>query len=136
MTEGLTPEGAAALESYLDEVRQSLRGMEVDATEVCTDIRDHVRESVGIERTQPADADEVNAILKRLGEPTDWETHAGRDKTEPTSARSAAHPPDWSALGVFALAILSLCTFPWIGPIGLSLSWVVGRTDSGLYTAL
>ena len=127
MTERLTPEGTAVLESYLDEVRQSLHESDVDATEVCSDIRDHVRESVGIDRAQPADADEVRAILKRLGEPSDWEAHTGRDKTEPTPSKSASSRPDWAAVGVFALAVLSLCAFPWIGPVGLILSWVIGR---------
>lgn len=127
MTDQLTAEGAAALKSYLDEVRRSLRNTNVDASEVCADIRDHVRESVGSDRADLVDADEIRAILDRLGAPSHWDSAARLRRSESAEPASAARGLDLPAVGVFALATAGFFVFPWIGPSGLVLSWAIGR---------
>jgi hypothetical protein len=133
----LTPDAEIRLEEYLGQVRAALAGApDVSPDEVEADIREHVENELR-HRPRPVARPELEAVLARLGPPTQW-LPAGR-AVPPAfgglrqyvgarwrAAREAVWrgPEDWRlpylTLGVFALSIS-------VFPPFLLVSYFLGR---------
>lgn len=134
----LTPEAEVRLGEYLRLVRAALAGSpDVSADEVEADIREHVENELR-DRPRPVPRPELEAVLARLGPPTQW-LPAGRAAPPPglstagqyvrdrwRAAREAVWrgPEDWRlpylTLGTFAL---SVTIFPPLLPV----AYILGR---------
>jgi hypothetical protein len=127
MTGHLTPEARDALESYLEEVRSTLRGGELDVEEVIADIRDHVFEALGGNGEEGIDGDGMKAVLRRLGPPSQW--LRGEDLTGWRRAFSPADDRGMMRLAavVFTVTLVGIGAFPWVGPLILLAAWVLAR---------
>jgi hypothetical protein len=128
MTEEMTPRARVALNDYLEDVRRSLRGSGLDEAEVESDIRDHVRDATaGLGR--PIDADAMARVLIDLGPPRRWVTEDDVDTPEPSVDARGPIPDGRRLLAwtVLLTTVLGLALFPWIGPFGLLVAWLLAR---------
>lgn len=121
----LTLKGSAVLDDYLGRVRAALAGSDLEIEQVVEDIRAHVFEALA-EHQQPSGEAAVHEVLSRLGEPESWI----RD-LEPTRGRDDSGSEDgrlvWQSTGVFALTVIGIAAFPWVGPLILMFAWITAR---------
>lgn len=133
-TLGLSPAAEARFDDYLDQMRRALAGVpDVSAVEIEADIREHVENELrGAAR--PVEAFVLEAVLRRLGPPTQWlppgrppvtalvaagfSTLGQYVKARWRGAKDALYrgPEDWRlaylSFGTFAVGILSMPFFP------------------------
>lgn len=127
MTDALSPRAAAVLDDYLEQVRTLMRKAGLDADEVESDIRDHVFEATAGGEA-PVDADEMESVLRGLGAPHHWVL----DKPMAADPGRSPHAEVKDDLRLLAPAVLvvtlsGIAAFPWIGPLGLLISWILAR---------
>jgi hypothetical protein len=113
----LTDEARAHLDRYLEEMRASLDRS--DSEEIEQDIRDHIEAELG-DRPSPVSAEDLDAVLGRLGSPRQWAADTGASPSLPVPDRHAAE--DWLAYAGIALLLLGFLL-----PVLLPVSWVVAR---------
>lgn len=127
MTE-FTPDAEARLAEYLRQVRAALAGSpDVSADEIEADIREHV-ETEFRQVVRPVTRVELEAVLARLGPPSQW-LPSGRAPARWPAVRESLRarwraareavwrgPEDWRlaylAFAVFAAGVLSVVLFP------------------------
>lgn len=138
-TLGLTAAAEARFDDYLAQMRHALAGAaDVSAAEVEADIREHVENELR-DAARPVEAFVLEAVLRRLGPPTQW-MPTGRPAAPSVSVgqflkarwRAAVDalwrgPEDWRlaylSFGVFAFGVLTFILFP----LGLVVSFILSR---------
>lgn len=121
----LSEEAQTHLDKYLQQVRASLGGCKsVDAEEVERDVREHIdMELEGAE--EPVSPDDLAAVLKRLGSPSQWVPQDELPWWRKLVMRLRSGPEDWRlAYIAFGLFILGLMLGGFV-PI-LNVHWGVG----------
>lgn len=98
-----------ALDNYLKQVRTCLQGSKtVDADEVEQNVRDHI-ESELAEAAEPVSDQLLNAVLTRLGSPSQWVPEEEIPWWRKTVSRLRTGPEDWRLAYIsFALLVLGL----------------------------
>ena len=119
------------LERYLEDMRASMGGADGDGVaEIEQDIRDHIEAELG-DRPSPVSAEELDAVLARLGSPAQW--GAGSAATV-----AAPHPisnEDWLAYASSALLLVGFA-LPILWPVSFLLArWVLARIEQRGETA-
>ncbi len=135
MTATLTIEARNRLDHYLRQVRASLRGSPaVDAAEVERDILEHIEAEIA-GREGPVSEDELEAVIRRLGAPSQWmgegeipawrrvlaRWHEGERWRLPYAALAA------SALGLILLGVLAP-----VGLVLIAVGFVLARATMSL----
>jgi hypothetical protein len=145
----LSPEAAARLEDYLAQVRGALAGMpDVNPDEIDADVREHIGNELHA-TPRPVPLPALEAVLAKLGPPSQWGTPAGPppfDRVRQVLARHLAGaravaverarrvrfalwngPEEWRlaylSFGVLALGALTMVVFP----LALVVSYVLSR---------
>jgi len=118
----LTPEAQTRLNDYLCEMRTSLADAPVDIGEIERDIRDHIDSELA-GKTSPVSFDELNAVLLRLGDPSQWADVTSRP---PTSAHEEKPIEKWLPFA----NLIATAAFVLMPPL-LLLSWCVARLSLG-----
>jgi hypothetical protein len=118
-------EASQHLERYLEEMRASMSQSEHDGVaEIEQDIRDHIEAELG-ERPSPISADELDAVLARLGSPAQWGAGSA-------AAVAVPHPisnEDWLAYASSALLLVGFAV-PILWPVSFLLArWVLARIE-------
>jgi len=115
----LSNEARQHLDRYLDEMRASMGPSE--SNEIEQDIRDHIDAELG-ERPSPISADDLDAVLSRLGSPRQWvlAADAGPSRAMPIPIGRSAE--DWLAYASIALLLLGFAL-----PFFLPVSWLIAR---------
>ncbi len=113
------------LERYLEDMRASMGGADGDGVaEIEQDIRDHIEAELG-ERPSPVSADELDAVLARLGSPAQWVAGS-------SAAVAVPHPisnEDWLAYASSALLLVGFA-LPILWPVSFLLArWVLARIE-------
>ncbi len=144
-TPGLAPDAEARFEEYLAQVRGALAGVpDVSPAEIEADIREHVENELRA-AARPVEPFVLEAVLTRLGPPTQWLPPGRPPVTAQVTAgfatlgqylkarRRAAWqsvwrgPEDWRlaylSFGTFALGVLAFPLFP----LFLLVSYVLSR---------
>lgn len=118
-----TTEARQHLENYLAQMRTSLG--EGDADDVEQDIRDHIEAELA-ERPSPVSADDLDAVLARLGDPQEWLLAADAPAvTVPHGTRM----DDWLAYAAIAL-LLAGFVLPFFIPVSwLAARWALARLE-------
>lgn len=106
----LSHEASRHLDRYLQEMRASMGDSE--GVEIEQDIRDHIEAELA-ERPSPVSADELDAVLTRLGSPGQWVV---------TADSRGTRLDDWLA---YASAMLLLLGF--VLPFFIPVSWLLAR---------
>ena len=106
----LSSEARRHLDRYLEEMRASMG--DADSMEIEQDIRDHIEAELG-EHPVPVSADDLDAVLSRLGSPAQWVAPAesGHNRVD-----------DWLAYASAALLLLGF-----VLPFFLPVSWLLAR---------
>jgi hypothetical protein len=144
MTE-FTPDAEARLAEYLRQVRAALAGSaDVNADEIEADICEHVENEFRL-ATRPVPRTELEAVLARLGPPSQW-LPSGRAEP-PARGPSlgeylgnrwrAAREAVWRGPEDWRLAYLTLATFAvglvtFVIPVFLLVSYILGRAGLAL----
>lgn len=149
-TLGLTPAAEARFDDYLRQMRRALAGApDVNPDDIEADIREHVENELRA-AARPVEPFVLEAVLRRLGPPTQWlppgrppvtaqvsatfSTLGGYLWARWRAARAAVWrgPEDWRlpylSFGVFALGVLALPFFP----LFLVVSYVLSRAGLAL----
>jgi len=97
------------LEKYLQEVRVYLRGCKsVDADEIQRDITEHIENEL-VSVVEPISSDDIDTILKRLGNPQRWVPEEELTWWRKIVLRLRTGPEDWRlAYMSFALLVIAI----------------------------
>ena len=112
----LSDEASRHLDQYLQSMRASVD--DSDSAEIEQDIRDHIDAELG-ERPAPVSADELDAVLERLGSPSQWMTSGS---SQAIALPRAVSTEDWLSYGSLALLVIGF-----VAPIFLPVSWLIAR---------
>ena len=112
------------LEGYLSQVRAYLRGCRsIDPAEVDRDVREHIDRELQ-ETPEPVSFRELDAVLNRLGSPTQWVPEDALSWWRRLIVRFRKGPSDWrlayAAFGTLVLAFVLIVTFV-LAPVSLVL---------------
>lgn len=115
------------LDNYLQDVRRCLQDVKsVDADEIQRDITEHIAQELESAQ-EPVSADDLDAVLRRLGSPRQWAPQNESGWFRKMALRLRTGPDDWRlayiAFGLFILTCVS-------GPgaiLFLPLSFYIGR---------
>jgi hypothetical protein len=122
----LTPEAKRRLESYMTQIRATLRG---NAT--VDDVEQSVREHVEIALAGvpgPISAERLDPVLAQLGSPERWVSEDELPALRRVMMRLSGGPEDWRlAYGSFALTLLMFVTFPIGGFLLLIPAFILSR---------
>jgi hypothetical protein len=123
----MTPEARQALDTYLDQLRASLRGhRSVDAAEVEADVMEHIDGELSGE-SGPVTESRLRAVLEGLGSPRRWIPDGELPWWRRVTARLAHGPEDWRlaylSFGALAVGLL----LPFLLIVLLPLSFVAAR---------
>jgi len=121
-------EASQHLERYLEEMRASLHDCiqsEHDGVaEIEQDIRDHIEAELG-ERPSPVSADDLDAVLARLGSPAQWVAGSAAAVAVPREISNE----DWLAYASSALLLVGFA-LPILWPVSFLLArWVLARIE-------
>ena len=112
----LSDEASRHLDQYLQSMRASVD--DADSAEIEQDIRDHIDAELG-ERPSPVSADELDAVLERLGSPSQWMTASS---SQAVALPHGVSTEDWLAYGSLALLVAGF-----VVPVFLPASWMIAR---------
>ena len=124
----LDAEAERELSLYRRRVRDSLRGTSrIDVDEVESSVLEHV--DAALEGHEPpVTLGELRLVLEELGAPEEWASAVAPAWWRRSLSRFSTGPGDWRlaylCFGSLALGALAL---PWIGPVGLVLSYLLAR---------
>jgi len=136
------PEAEARFADYLREVRAALAGVpDVNPDEIEADVREHVENELHA-KPRPVRLADLEAVLVRLGPPTQWApARTGLSMSIGQILRARWQglreaiwrgPEDWRlaylAFGVFAIGVLAFPLFP----LFLVLSYILSRAAIAL----
>lgn len=111
----LSGEARQHLDQYLQDMRASLRDSDREGiAEIEQDIRDHIDAELG-ERPSPVSAEELDAVLGRLGSPGQWAAEAA-----PASRGTSVE--EW-----FGYAAMALLLAGFVVPPLIVVSWLIDR---------
>ncbi len=135
MTSTLTIEARNRLDHYLRQVRASLRGSAaVDADEVERDIREHIEAEIA-DREGPVSEDELEAVIRRLGAPSQWmgegEVPAWRRVLARWHEGERWRLP-YLALAASGLGLVLLGALPPVGLVLIAAGFVLARATVSL----
>jgi len=118
----LSDEARRHLDRYLEEMRASLGPSERDGiADIEQDIRDHIDAELG-ERPSPVSADDLDAVLSRLGSPRQWVLAADAGPSAEVAIPHGRSAEDWLAYASLALLLLGF-----VLPFFIPVSWLVAR---------
>lgn len=127
----VSPDAHQRIEEYVQRIRVSLRGANVDAAEVEADVREHIAAALA-EQPQPVGVEAVEAVIGRLGAPQEW---AATDvPVWMHLIRSLQHgPEDWRlAYACLMFTVLGAVTLPFGGAFVLFGAYVLARATLAL----
>jgi hypothetical protein len=144
-----TPSAEARLTDYLEQVRAALAGSpDVNPDEIAADIQEHVEAELR-PAPRPVSLRDLEAVLDRLGPPSNW-LPAGRavppagpslrdylrGRWKAARAALVRGPEDWRlaylTFGVFAVGVFSVVFFP----LFLFVSYFLGRAGIAVATGV
>jgi len=116
----LSNEARQHLDRYLEEMRASMSDSD-SVDDIEQDIRDHIEAELG-EHPSPISADDLDAVLTRLGSPSQWVLAAESGASRAVPIPLGVSGEDWLAYAATPLLLLGF-----LAPLLIPASWVIAR---------